>query len=112
MPFKDDPVRRLAVDSLLIEHHMQASLDDLYLCADDETELTLLDMEQKRLQAYRNKDFEMIARLERDIKDLKLGVKPREECDLEYETRKFEEMVVFGNQTAIEVKEELYNQQV
>jgi len=47
---------------------MHDGLDELYIYKDERTEKTLQEMEFKRLQAYQNKDYEMLARIEKNIK--------------------------------------------
>lgn len=118
MPLYDDPDRRKAVDELLIEHGMLDGLQEFSVKLDPKTEATLRDMTRLQHEAYKNQDYELLARLNKDIKDLKLGRKEapefvvlKEKCDVEYETTEFEDMIAFGNQSANEVRQELIREQ-
>ena len=50
--------------------------------------------------------------MRKDLRDLKLGRIKKEICDIKYGTESFEDMVAFGDQSAKEVKDEVWRQQM
>ena len=97
MPLYKNEATQRAIDRLLIEQRMLAGLDDFEMVLDDKTARTVQEMERLQQLALANRDYELLAKLRKDIKDLKMGQVEREKCAIEYETSEFEDMILFGD---------------
>ena len=73
MALYDDPLRRREIDSLLIANGMISGLDEIDVHLDPKTAKTLHDLTLSQHKAYLNQDFELLARLNKDIRDLRNG---------------------------------------